>query len=119
LRSSPQNEPHTSALSLTAVLYALSDETRLRVIESLAETDEIACGDFNVGMPKSSLSHHLRVLRSSGIISTRREGTALFNRLRKGDVDKRFPGLLDSVLQSWRKRKRRTKSQVERKRQSS
>jgi DNA-binding transcriptional ArsR family regulator len=112
LRSSTQNEPKTSDLSLTAVLYALSDETRLRVVESLAEADEIACGDFNVGLPKSSLSHHLRVLRLSGVISTRREGTALLNSLRRDDINKRFPGLLDSVLQSRLKRARRSKSQV-------
>ena len=97
-----QNEPKTSDLRLTAVLYALSDETRLQIVQSLAKTNEIACSYFDIHMPKSSLSHHFRVLRTSGVITTRKEGTALLNRLRKEDLDKRFPGVLKSVLASLR-----------------
>ena len=97
-----QNEPKTADLQLTAVLYALSDETRLQIVQSLAKTNEIACSYFDIHMPKSSLSHHFRVLRTSGIITTRKEGTALLNRLRKEDLDQRFPGVLKSVLASSR-----------------
>ena len=39
-----------------------------------------------------------RVLRESGVIEQRAEGTALLNRLRRDELDGRFPGLLDSVL---------------------
>lgn len=95
-----QNEPRTAELTLTGVLYALSDETRLRIVQSLDQTEEIACGYFDIDMPKSSLSHHFRVLRGAGVIATRKDGTALLNRLRRADLEKRFPGLLDSVLAS-------------------
>jgi len=97
-----QNEPKTADLQLTAVLYALSDETRLQIVRSLANTHEIACSYFDIHMPKSSLSHHFRVLRTAGVITTRKEGTALLNRLRKEDLDNRFPGVLKSVLASVR-----------------
>jgi DNA-binding transcriptional ArsR family regulator len=97
-----QNEPKTADLQLTAVLYALSDETRLQIVRSLAKTNEIACSYFDIHMPKSSLSHHFRVLRTAGVITTRKEGTALLNRLRKDDLDNRFPGVLKSVLASLR-----------------
>lgn len=93
-----QNEPRTADIQLTAVLYALSDDTRLQIIQSLAKTDEIACGYFDIHMPKSSLSHHFRVLRAAGVITRRKEGTALLNRLRREDLESRFPGLLDSIL---------------------
>ena len=93
-----QNEPNKDDLDLTAVLYALSDATRLQIVKRLTATDEIACGYFDIDMPKSSLSHHFRVLRNAGIITTRKEGTALLNRLRKGDLNARFPGLLKSIL---------------------
>jgi DNA-binding transcriptional ArsR family regulator len=93
-----QTEPKKADLQLTAVLYALSDDTRLQIVQSLAKTPEIACSYFDIHMPKSSLSHHFRVLRASGIITTRREGTALFNRLRTEDLEERFPGVLASVL---------------------
>ena len=95
-----QIEPKTTELALTAVLYALSDDTRLLIVQSLDQTNEIACGYFDIDMPKSSLSHHFRVLRGAGVISTRKDGTALLNRLRRKDLDARFPGLLDSVLAS-------------------
>ena len=103
-----QNEPSKADLQLTEVLYALSDETRLEIVRSLAHTEEIACGTFEIDMPKSSLSHHFRVLRIAGVITTRKEGTALLNRLRRGDLEERFPGVLDSVLAAMkRKRPRR------------
>jgi DNA-binding transcriptional ArsR family regulator len=95
-----QHEPKKADLQLTAVLYALSDENRLRIVQSLAQTHEIACSYFDIHMPKSSLSHHFRVLRASGLITTRKEGTALLNRLRKEDLEERFPGVLQSVLAS-------------------
>jgi DNA-binding transcriptional ArsR family regulator len=69
-------------------------------VQSLAKTDEIACSYFDIHMPKSSLSHHFRVLRTSGVITTRKEGTALLNRLRKEDLNERFSGVLKSVLAS-------------------
>jgi DNA-binding transcriptional ArsR family regulator len=101
-----QNEPKKVDLRLTAILYALSDETRLEIVRSLAEKDEIACGYFDIDMPKSSLSHHFRVLRTAGVITTRKEGTALLNRLRRADLEERFPGLLDSVLASIKQKKK-------------
>jgi DNA-binding transcriptional ArsR family regulator len=93
-----QSEPKKTDLEMTAILYALSDETRLQIVRSLTKTEEIACGYFDIDMPKSSLSHHFRVLRNAGVISSRKEGTALLNRLRRIDLDERFPGLLKAIL---------------------
>jgi DNA-binding transcriptional ArsR family regulator len=85
-------------LVLTDVLYALSDPLRLRIVRQLAEEGEASCGAFEVRMPKSSLSHHFKVLREAGVIATRAEGVQRINRLRRAELDKAFPGLLDSVL---------------------
>ena len=49
-------------------------------------------------MTKSTGTHHFRVLRDSGVIEQIADGTARVNRLRRADLDARFPGLLDSVL---------------------
>jgi hypothetical protein len=38
------------------------------------------------------------VLREAGVISQRPEGTARLNTLRREDLDARFPGLLDAIL---------------------
>lgn len=91
-------EPQTKELSLVAILHALGDETRLQIARTLAEEGELTCRACAPEGPKSSLSHHFRVLRSSGVIATRKEGTTLLNRLRQADIDQQFPGLLGSVL---------------------
>ncbi|WP_263419272.1 ArsR/SmtB family transcription factor [Terriglobus albidus] len=84
---------------LTQILYALSDEVRLSIVRQLDEDGPATCGVFEVDRPKSSLSHHFRVLRESGIVATTRQGTALLNALRRKDLDARFPNLLDAVLE--------------------
>lgn len=93
-------EPKRDELSLTAVLYALSDDVRLGIVRMLDERGSCACGEFEIDRPKSSLSHHFRVLRESGVVATVRQGTVLMNRLRREDLDARFPRLLNAVLGS-------------------
>ena len=94
--------PEPKDLRLTEVLYALSDTTRLQIVVRLAQEGELPCGESSTPTPKSTLSHHLKVLRESGLIATRAEGTQLFNSLRRADLDARFPGLLDAVLHAVR-----------------
>ena len=91
-------EPAKKELQLTAVLSALSDEVRLGIVRQLAKRGEQPCGVFEVDRPKSSLSHHFRVLRESGVVSTRKDGKLLMNTLRREDLEARFPGLLKAVL---------------------
>jgi len=59
-----------------------------------------ACGTFELSVPKSTASHHFRVLRESGGIEVRTEGTQSLNSLRRADLESRFPGLLDAVLRA-------------------
>jgi DNA-binding transcriptional ArsR family regulator len=100
-------EPARRELSLTAVLYALSDEVRLGIVRQLAARGEQPCGVFEVDRPKSSLSHHFRVLRESGVVSTRKDGKTLMNTLRQEDLDARFPGLMGAVLGDGKKARSR------------
>ena len=93
-------EPTRRELLLTAVLYALSDEIRLGIVRQLAKKGEQACGVFEVDRPKSSLSHHFRVLRESGLVATRKDGKTLLNTLRSEDLEAQFPGLLKAVLKA-------------------
>ncbi|MGY4494443.1 ArsR/SmtB family transcription factor [Pseudomonas sp. TE3610] len=90
--------PDASQLTLERVLYALSDSVRLEIVRALADGCEATCGDLDGGRPKSSMSHHFRVLRDAGLVQTRRMGTAYLNSLRTEAVDQRFPGLLASIL---------------------
>jgi DNA-binding transcriptional ArsR family regulator len=83
---------------LAQVLCALGDPVRLDLVRKLAQQGEIPCGGFGLDMPKSSLSHHFRVLREAGVIGSRPEGTSTLNYLEIKQMEKRFPGLLKSVL---------------------
>lgn len=91
-------EPSVDEFDLTTVLAALADEVRLAIVRALASGGEQACGTFELGVSKATRSHHLRVLRESGLTHTRIDGTRRLVTLRRSDLDERFPGLLDAVL---------------------
>jgi len=92
------HHPSCTELELSAVLHALSDPARLAIVRRLAEGDEWACGTFDLGLSKPTLSHHFRVLREAGVVKTRPEGRKRLLSLRMDDLNDRFPGLLDAVL---------------------
>ncbi len=98
VRNIEQEQPSRDEIALPKVLHALSDPVRLEIVLQLAAAGEIACGCFGLVMPKSSLSHHFKVLRSSGVLLTRREGKEWVNSLRREDLDALFPGVLDSII---------------------
>jgi DNA-binding transcriptional ArsR family regulator len=93
--------PRRDEIELATVLHALSDPVRLKVVAALAASEgEPTCGSFDVPVTKSTCTHHFKVLREAGVIQQRPVGTARRNRLRREDLDARFPGLLDTILQS-------------------
>jgi DNA-binding transcriptional ArsR family regulator len=65
-----------------AIAKALADAKRLCVVERLAD-GERSVSDLSrdVGCQVPNMSQHLAVLRSAGIVSTRREGSTVFYRL--------------------------------------
>ena len=97
MRHSGSN-PDVDQLSLTDVLAALSDPLRVGLVRLLADGEERYFGEFTAPVAKSTLSHHLKVLNSAGLTWRREEGTRCYVRLRREDVDARFPNLLDTVL---------------------
>jgi DNA-binding transcriptional ArsR family regulator len=90
--------PEAEQLSLPGVLHALSDPIRLEIVRVLGSDGELACGAIEVPVSKSTLTHHLKVLRDAGVTRTRRDGVQRLVSLRRMDVEARFPGLLDCVL---------------------
>jgi DNA-binding transcriptional ArsR family regulator len=92
--------PQRDELDLAAVLHALSDPVRLEIVAGLADGDERACGSFDVGVTKSTCTHHFRVLREAGLIRQRQQGTMRLNSLRRDDLEARFPGLLGTILKA-------------------
>jgi DNA-binding transcriptional ArsR family regulator len=93
--------PTAEELELGAVLHALSDPVRLRIVAKLARSEgDHTCGSFALPVTKSTCTHHFKVLREAGVIQQRAQGTTRLNRLRREDLESRFPGLLDCVLKA-------------------
>lgn len=94
-------QPTCEELELGAVLHALSDPVRLRIVAELAKGDgEYTCGSFALPVTKSTCTHHFKVLREAGVIQQRHQGTTRLNTLRSDDLETRFPGLLATILQA-------------------
>jgi DNA-binding transcriptional ArsR family regulator len=96
------HHPDVSELDLPSLLHALSDPMRLEIVRSLACCDSgaLACNAIPLPISKGTASHHFKVLRLAGVIAQRDEGTRRISSLRRGDLERRFPGLLDSVLRA-------------------
>lgn len=92
------DHPDLARVSLARVLAALGDPIRQGLVRVLADGTERAWSELRAPVAKSTLSHHLKVLRDAGVTHTRQDGTRCFVRLRHADLDARFPGLLDALL---------------------
>jgi DNA-binding transcriptional ArsR family regulator len=98
--------PTYEELSLPTILYALGDPLRLRIVEQLAANNvAISCGDLDVvkEVPKSTGSHQFKVLREAGVIRMVPQGRRVLVSLRSHDLNARFPGLLDMILQTYQR----------------
>lgn len=92
--------PDTDDIRLPGVLFALSDATRIGIVVALSDGSERTAGDLGGDIAKSTMTHHLKILREAGVLRVRSEGTRCYNSLRLDDLEDRFPGLLKQVLSS-------------------
>ncbi len=98
-----------------AILHALSDPVRAAIFTEISGAGCVeACSTFatvgNRAIPKSSLSHHIKILREAGLVRCERHGVEMRNHSRCAEVDKRFPGLLAAILGAYAKAARKTKA---------
>jgi DNA-binding transcriptional ArsR family regulator len=94
----PYKHPTADQFALERIFQALSDPIRLEIVRHLDRVTEATCGELDGGRPKSSMSHHFRILRDAGLVQTRGAGTVHQNTLRREELNARFPGLLDAIL---------------------
>jgi DNA-binding transcriptional ArsR family regulator len=81
------------------LLAALADPTRLAIVRQLAaETETCAC-DFTscCGVGQPTVSHHLRVLREAGVVTSQRRGQWIFYRLAP-DAAERLTGIARGLV---------------------
>jgi len=96
--SQPLSIPAEADIDLFAVMSALSDPVRRALVDVIAQDPGTACSTSDFGVSKSALTRHWRALRESGLIRQEVDGTRHRNWLRRAELDRRFPGLIDLVL---------------------
>ncbi|WP_020380432.1 ArsR/SmtB family transcription factor [Nocardiopsis chromatogenes] len=93
-------EPTMDELDLGRIFAALADPSRRKVVSDLLNEPVgtvRTCWSFELPVAKSTLSHHFKVLRESGLVSSIDLGNRREVVLRKEELDQRFPGLLALV----------------------
>lgn len=91
--------PAASDLRLSEIMRAFADPVRLELVRRISVGGEDSCAATSDGISlhPSTISHHFRVLRETGVTRTRVDGRSRHVRLNP-DLETRYPGLLDSVL---------------------
>lgn len=76
--------------NLVALFHALSDETRLAIVQRLGSGEKCVCDLQDLlDAAQSRLSYHLKLLKDAGLIADRREGRWVHYSL--------VPGALESL----------------------
>jgi DNA-binding transcriptional ArsR family regulator len=90
--------PHPSkeALDLATIMRTVGDPVRLEIVRLLGDGREWSCSELAdaVGIPTSTGSYHMKLLREAGVTRTRADGVHRFISLRRDDLEERFPGLV-------------------------
>ena len=77
-----------------AVFKALAHPTRIRIVEALAEREHCVCELVDlVGDDPSTISKHLTIMKSAGIVTNDRRGTSVYYNLKMKCV----PGFMECV----------------------
>ncbi|WP_280398544.1 ArsR/SmtB family transcription factor [Nocardia carnea] len=93
-------QPDLAHVEIGTVLQALADPVRLQIVRMLTRVGEAPCGALDLPVKRSTVSHHLRTLRESGVVETELHGNSRVSKVRRGELDKRFPGLLAAILEA-------------------
>jgi DNA-binding transcriptional ArsR family regulator len=93
--------PAVGEIELASVLRICGEPIRLEMVRALAAAGgELKSGQVTgaVGLPTSTCSYHLKLLREAGVTRTRAAGTERYISLRGDDLEARFPGLLQILI---------------------
>lgn len=85
---------------VSEIFRQLSDPTRVRIYWILCHREECVMGVAEMlGMSSPAVSHHLRPLKNSGLITARREGRVVFYRASETEEAKLLHTLIEKVMQ--------------------
>lgn len=83
-RSTAESTPVVAKL-----FRALGDETRLAIVEMILAAGELCACDIesNFALSQPTISHHIKLLRTAGVIEGERRGTWIYYRLVPGALE--------------------------------
>src|ERR1051325_10375382 len=81
------------------LLAALADPTRLEILRQLAGSAEVCACDFTdcCDVSQPTISHHLKVLRDAGVVTSERRGSWVFYRIAPNLID-RLSGIARTLV---------------------
>lgn len=100
--SRPFTHPAAKDITIDGVLHALSDRIRRDIVFKLLGCDKkhgLNCSESCEGLSPSTISFHHKILREAGLIHSEKKGVEVINVVRREEIEKCFPGLIDTVFQ--------------------
>ena len=84
-----------SAQTLAAMFKALADPARVTIMAMLLNAEEVCACDISGGIGRSAAtaSHHLKILRDSGLVTSEKRGTWVYYRA----VPERVAAIADAL----------------------
>jgi len=72
------------------LLSAIADPTRLEILRQLAGSAEVCACDFTscCDVSQPTVSHHLKVLRDAGVVTSERRGSWVYYRIAPNLIDR-------------------------------
>lgn len=92
-------------VTVEGILHALSDPVRAAMFSDMvAQECPRNCSNYltvsDRAIPKSTLSHHFRILREAGLVRSERHGVETRNVSRYAELAERFPGLIEAIIKA-------------------
>ncbi len=107
------SHPSAKDITIDGVLYALSDPIRRTIVAKLmASAGQNCSATCSIDLSPSTISFHHKILRENGLIHSEKVGVEVVNAVRSEELEKRFPGLLASILQCHKSAKSNSKPLV-------
>ena len=103
----PLVHPALDDISVSEILFALSDPLRLRIFADLLDAQEpTGCSPYlqmgDRAVAKSTLSKHFTILREAGLIRCERKGPGLLSVTRWPELEARYGALIKAAIATFR-----------------
>ena len=89
----PRSSTPVPAAEMAELFRVLGDPTRIEILRLLSEDDEVACTTLEQVLPisKSTISYHIKALRTVGLLTVRKDGRYYHYTLRRDRLDAILP----------------------------